>query len=216
MKRKIVATLLGIFLLSSHSCKATTFRQPDNDASPSAEPISTLTSKPTYTLLPNTVAPSTPTKKVTPTTTIPTTIVSLTTNPPSPTPMPTKITLSENASCNNKKIINVAVEDTRKGNLLTIQCEGGDAYQLPLIQTGQFKVSPNGMFFIYITSDGYAYAARVDQRKWKYIRDLHKYGVVDCQAKITFVESHPDTAKIYCLEGNDVTVLRLYGAISHE
>jgi hypothetical protein len=40
--------------------------------------------------------------------------------------------------------------------------------------------------------------------------------VVDCQAKITFVESHPDTAKIYCVEGNDVTVLRLYGAISYE
>ncbi len=212
MKRKIVITLLGALLLSSLSCRATTFLQANNDTSPSAEPISTLTPEPTYTLLPSIVPSSTPTKTAVPTSTI----IVLTTNTPSPTPTPGKIVLSENASCSNKKIINVAVEDTRKGNLLTIQCEGGDAYQLPPIQTGRFQVSPNGMFFIYVTSDGYAYAARVDQRKWKYISDLQKFGVVNCQAKITFVESHPDTAKIYCLEGNDVTVLRIYGAISHE
>jgi hypothetical protein len=56
----------------------------------------------------------------------------------------------------------VSVTDTKKGDILHIlRCEDGLEYDLGPLAKGVYAVGPNDKFLVYVTIDGFIYAARI-------------------------------------------------------
>jgi len=56
----------------------------------------------------------------------------------------------------------VSVTDTKKGDMLHIlRCEDGFKYDLGPLAKGVYAVGPNNKFLVYVTIDGYIYAAKI-------------------------------------------------------
>ena len=56
----------------------------------------------------------------------------------------------------------ITVTDTKKGDMLHIlRCEDGLKYDLGPLAKGVYAVGPNDKFLVYVTIDGYIYAAKI-------------------------------------------------------
>ena len=68
----------------------------------------------------------------------------------------------------------VTVDDTKKGDILHIlRCDDGLEYQLGPLAKGVFAIGPNNNFLIYVSLDGFVYAARIGDR---YLNTLYNLG----------------------------------------
>lgn len=56
----------------------------------------------------------------------------------------------------------ISLTDTKKGDMLHfLRCEDGLEYDLGPLAKGVYAVGPNDKFFVYVTVDGFIYAARI-------------------------------------------------------
>jgi hypothetical protein len=89
--------------------------------------------------------------------------------------------------------------DTKKGDMLHIlRCEDGLEYDLGPLAKGVYAVGPNDKFLVYITSDGFIYAAKIGDRYLNSIFNLareHVFSAFNKQVapdfKISFVGEEP-------------------------
>ncbi len=93
----------------------------------------------------------------------------------------------------------ITVTDTKKGDILHIlRCEDGFEYDLGPLAKGVFAVGPNNNFLVYVTIDGYIFAARIGDPYMHNLFDLkyeHIFTVfnkkVSPDFKISFVGEWP-------------------------
>ena len=103
----------------------------------------------------------------------------------------------------------ITVTDTKKGDILHIlRCEDGLAYDLGPLAKGVYAVGPNGKFLVYVTLDGFIYAARIGALSMYNLYDLeyeHIFTVfnkgVSPDFKISFAGEEPNY-KLVLLEKN--------------
>jgi len=102
----------------------------------------------------------------------------------------------------------VTLTDTKKGDMLHIlRCDDGLEYDLGPLAKGVYAVGPNDKFLVYVTIDGYIFAARIGDLYMYNLYDLkyeHIYTVFNKRVtpdfKISFVEA--PTYKLVLLEKN--------------
>jgi len=90
----------------------------------------------------------------------------------------------------------VSVTDTKKGDMLHIlRCEDGLEYDLGPLAKGVYAIGPNDKFLVYVTIDGFIYAARIGDPYLHNLYDLkneHIYSVFNKRVtpdfKISFVD----------------------------
>ncbi len=126
---------------------------------------------------------------------------------PSPTPTlffaPTATSTPQWLACPG---IVVTLTDTKKGDMLHIlRCDDGLEYDLGPLAKGVYAVGPNDKFLVYVTIDGYIFAARIGDPYMYNLYDLkyeHIYTVFNKRVtpdfKISFVEA--PTYKLVLLE----------------
>jgi hypothetical protein len=134
-----------------------------------------------------------------------------------PTPTPTQQWLA----CPG---IVATVTDTKKGDMLHIlRCEDGFEYDLGPLAKGVYAVGPNDKFLVYVTIDGFIYAARIGDPYMHNLYNLkneHIYSVFNKRVtpdfKISFAGESP-LLKLVLLERNydQKRVYELPGGITH-
>jgi hypothetical protein len=68
----------------------------------------------------------------------------------------------------------ITLTDTDKGDMLHIlRCEDGLKYDLGPLAKGVYAVGPNNKFLVYVTNDGFIYAARIGDH---YLNNLFNLG----------------------------------------
>ena len=103
----------------------------------------------------------------------------------------------------------VSVTDTKKGDMLHIlRCEDGLEYDLGPLAKGVYAIGPNDKFLVYVTIDGFIYAARIGDPYLHNLFDLkneHIYSVFNKKVtpdfKISFAGESP-LFKLVLLERN--------------
>jgi hypothetical protein len=129
---------------------------------------------------------------------------------PSPTPTlffaPTATPTPQWLACPG---IVITVTDTKKGDMLHIlRCEDGLEYDLGPLAKGVYAVGPNDKFLVYVTIDGFVYAAKIGNQLMNNLYDLryeHIFTVfnkkVSPDFKISFAGEEP-LYKLVLLERN--------------
>ena len=103
----------------------------------------------------------------------------------------------------------ITLTDTKKGDILHIlRCEDGLKYDLGPLAKGFYAVGPNDKFLVYVTMDGFIYAARIGDTHMYNLYDLaheHIYTVFNKKVapdfEISFAGEGP-TYKLVLLEKN--------------
>jgi hypothetical protein len=84
---------------------------------------------------------------------------------------PTATSTQQWAACPG---IVITLTDTKKGDMLHIlRCEDGMEYDLGPLAKGVYAVGPNDKFLVYVTIDGFIYAARIGDL---YMHNLYNLG----------------------------------------
>ncbi len=124
---------------------------------------------------------------------------------PIPTRPPSNTTLSDPSLCTEISTINV--EDTSKGDVLTIYCPGEIAYKLDPLAKGEHVIAPNGSFVVYVTIDGYVYVATAGN---KYLRNIGQFTEFDIfeisgapKLEVSIYGNDPYYVKVYEENGNE-------------
>jgi len=97
----------------------------------------------------------------------------------------------------------ITLTDTKKGDMLHIlRCEDGLEYDLGPLAKGVYAVGPNDKFLVYITIDGFIYAARIGSLYLNTLFDLgreHEFTVFNKRVTPDFKISFAGEAPIYRL-----------------
>jgi hypothetical protein len=71
------------------------------------------------------------------------------------------------------------VEDTAKGDVLTIYCSNNVSYRLDPLAKGKYAVAPSGKFIVYATLDGYVFATSAGDRSFTRIGDFRGFYMIE-------------------------------------
>ncbi len=97
--------------------------------------------------------------------------------------------------------VKLVIEENLKGDYLTVT--GGDQnynYRLGPLAKGSYAVGPNGKFLVYLTNDGFVYAARVGNLTFVRINNLRrKFSATNKNIKPGFKLSFIQTEYAYYL-----------------
>jgi hypothetical protein len=114
-------------------------------------------------------------------------------------------TLSDPSLCTEITTINV--EDTFKGDVLTIYCPGEIAYELDPLAKGEYVIAPNGSFVVYVTNNGYVYAARAGNKSLRKIGQFTEFHIFEISGapklEVSISDNDPYTVKVYEENGSD-------------
>jgi len=70
------------------------------------------------------------------------------------------------------------VQNTQKGDVLTVICSDGIEYDLPPVAKGAYAIAPNEKFLVYCTNYGYVYAVRAGSSTFTSVMNIkNKMGV---------------------------------------
>jgi len=97
----------------------------------------------------------------------------------------------------------ITLTDTKKGDMLHIlRCEDGLEYDLGPLAKGVYAVGPNDKFLVYVTIDGFIYAARIGDLYLKNLFNLgreHEFTVFNKRVTPDFKISFAGEGPIYRL-----------------
>ncbi len=97
----------------------------------------------------------------------------------------------------------ITLTDTKKGDMLHIlRCEDGLEYDLGPLAKGVYAVGPNDRFLVYVTIDGFIYAARIGDLYLKNLFNLgreHEFTVFNKRVTPDFKISFAGEGPIYRL-----------------
>jgi hypothetical protein len=97
----------------------------------------------------------------------------------------------------------ITLTDTKKGDMLHIlRCEDGLEYNLGPLAKGVYAVGPNDKFLVYVTLDGFIYAARIGDLVLNTLFSLgreHEFTVFNKRVTPDFKISFAGEAPIYRL-----------------
>ncbi len=114
--------------------------------------------------------------------------------------IPTITPTSQWTSCPG---IVISVTDTKKGDILhVLRCEDGLEYDLGPLAKGFYAVGPNDKFMVYVTIDGFIFAARIGSRSMYNLFNLareHEFTVFNKRVAPDFQLSFAGEGPIYRL-----------------